>query len=250
MIKVNLLQTAPEPEQRAIVQKATAATQTFLLVLLGIIATVVALGGDYYYWRNQNHVAEAQVQKEEAVAREYAQLAERGRQLQQQKQSIDDRINIIKQLKSDQSGPVNMLSRINERLPVEPGLYLLLVKEKGKQVGIFGSSTSEETITAFARRIEQSHGLFSDVEIITINPAKFSSRDKLVGHITELLSEMDVSSFNIEQIAGVGASEGSMPSGILFAIKCKYSPGSENAQTPGKNVAANTSGRDAVAALR
>lgn len=250
MIKVNLLQTAPEPEHRAVVAKATAATETLLLVLLGLVATVVALGGGYYYWNNQNRLVAAQVEKEEAQAREYSRLAEQGKILQQQKQAIDDRINIIKQLRSDQSGPIKLLSRINERLPADPGFYLLLVKSKGKQVGIFGSSTSEEMITAFARKLEQSKGAFTGVEITTINPAKFSGRDKLVNHITEVLSDMEVAGFNVEQITGVSSEEGTVPSGILFAIKCNFSLSAGGAATPGKNVAENTKARNTVAGLQ
>lgn len=251
MIRVNLLQTAPEPEQRAVVAKATAATQTLLLALLGIAATVVTLGGDYYYWNTQNRQVAEQVTKEEALAREYAKLAEQAKQLQERKQSIDDRIRIIKQLQSDQTGPVSLLSRINERLPADPGFSLLLIRASGKRIGIFGSSASEEMITAFAHKIEQTKGAFSGVEITTINPAKFSGRDKLVAYITEVLSSMDVSGVNIEQLAGFSSESGAKPAGILFAITCDFH-GSEGGESkaPGKNVAENAGSSTTVAALR
>lgn len=78
---------------------------------------------------------------------------------------VDARIQVIKELRTIQRSPQHTLESINERIPV--GLKLTSLKQNGNYLILVGNAPSGNIIKEFAKDIEFSGGLFSDVSILT-----------------------------------------------------------------------------------
>ena len=76
-------------------------------------------------------------------------------------------IEAIKHLRAAQQGPVAVLSAINERLPGVGDFSLSVVEQKADTLTIEGSAADEAAVTRFARALEFSDNLFSNVSIET-----------------------------------------------------------------------------------
>src|SRR5215467_8849709 len=128
MVKVNLLQEQqPANEIKRTVRKVSGVTQFLLMLGISIFALMLIVGLDFIQAKRQSDSVKAQLAEQEQRAEELKKLTARREELAKQKQAVDDRIAIIKQLKSAQSGPVTMLSQLNKR--PEPGIYLFTIKQ-------------------------------------------------------------------------------------------------------------------------
>lgn len=165
MIRVNLLEGTAE--QRVSVQKTRAAAkhgqQIFMLVAALLIA-LVALGVDHLWTTSANTQAKEEFDREQEVARQLEADKKRKDQLEAELKQIEERIKLIKQLRAEQKGPVAMLSAINERMPGgQADFKLTTITQKGENLVIIGQSISQQVVADFARQLEFSNGLFTNV---------------------------------------------------------------------------------------
>jgi type IV pilus assembly protein PilN len=165
MIRVNLLEGTAE--HRVSVQKTKVAAkrgqQVFMLVA-AMLLFFVALGVDHFMTNSAYNSAKTENDRElEENKKLEADLA-RKTQLEDEMKQLDERINVIKQLRAEQKGPVAMLSAINERMPGGSADFkLTAIVQKGNHVQIIGSSLNQQVISDFARQLEFSNGLFTNV---------------------------------------------------------------------------------------
>jgi hypothetical protein len=148
MIRVNLLEGTAE--QRVSIQKTKVAArrgQQLFMVAAALVIYAIVIGIDYLLTNNAHADAKAQLDKEQAEATKLQGDIDRKNQLEAELKQVEERIKIIKQLRAEQKGPVAMLSAINERLP--------------------GGETDFKLsgIADFARQLEFSNGLFTNVKI-------------------------------------------------------------------------------------
>jgi type IV pilus assembly protein PilN len=78
---------------------------------------------------------------------------------------VENRIKVIKQLRAEQRGPVAVLSRINERIPI--GINLDSITQRGNLMTISGSTSTEGLISSFSKDLEFSGGLFTGIDVQT-----------------------------------------------------------------------------------
>src|SRR5437660_667630 len=110
MVKVNLLQDQQaRVEVKRTVRRVSGVTQQLLTVLVAAFTLVTILGLDYYSTARQSKQAKTELAQQEKRADDLKRLSDQRAELIRQKQSVDDRISIIKQLKGEQSGPVTLL---------------------------------------------------------------------------------------------------------------------------------------------
>jgi len=224
MVKVNLLQEQqPANEIKRTVRKVSGVTQFLLMLVISIVALVLIVGLDFIQAKRQSDSVKAQLVEQEQRAEELKKLTARREELAKQKQSVDDRIAIIKQLKTAQSGPVNMLSQLNKRIP-DTGLYLFAVKQTDKGIALVGRADNEETVQRFVKSLEISDGVFEQPELAMVLPARFSSRDKLKAHVVEMMSEIGAPNVNIDALSNIPEDPKDAQNGksVLFALKCTY----------------------------
>jgi Tfp pilus assembly protein PilN len=225
MIRVNLLQNTVERTSVEVVETAINArgTQQFLLLMIALGACVVASVADYILTVRENTRVKAEVQVEEQRAQQLQELTRQATELQTKNKAVEDRINAIQRLRADQIGPVRLLQMVDSRMPADPNFRLKAIKQgdekenkqprtlrtDGSEVLLInGYSPTEEQVTAFAKNLEFSNGLFTNFRIGT-------------KRVTNPELKM-------------GAADPDLPSGqvVEFIIKCSYNPQTLLTQSP------------------
>jgi|GEM_PF-740772 len=242
MTRINLLQFTPGPESNKATQIATSVFPQAIMVIVAALALVMIIGTDYFLVRSQNSEIKERLAKEEEKVAELRKMAARRDELRKQKQAIDDRIRVIKQLQEDQVGPVTLLSQINDRIPDSSDFYLYVVRQKDQRLALVGFSLSEERVAKFAKDFEFSNGVFESPEITTVVPVSFTSGEKLLAHITEQFNDFDIRHADLDREATNGEKaerpktkldlalekavkdRGDDPNKLFFIIKCSYKP--------------------------
>ncbi|HEX7956782.1 MAG TPA: PilN domain-containing protein [Pyrinomonadaceae bacterium] len=220
MIKVNLLDSVTERQSSAAVVEEKVSNPAARFWVLG--AAVCALLGlgmvfDFYSASAAQRKAKAELERQQQVAQQMAQVNKEQAELEKKLKDIQSRIEVIKKLRSAQQGPVSLLSDLNARLPKDPDFRLETIEQKNGELTIEGQSPNEFAVTQFGRSLEFSDGLFLNVGIeaerkpVEINAADYSAAEGPID-----------ASFK--------------PEVFKFKIKCRYGPNQPppSAETKGK----------------
>ena len=178
MIRVNLLEGTAE--HRVAVQKTKVAArrgQQLFMVAAALTIFMIALAVDHLWTTNARTEAQAQLDHEQEVAKKLEADVQKKNVLEAELKQVEERIKIIKQLRAEQKGPVAMMSAINERMPGGPADFRLdQITQKGTHLQIVGTSVNQQVIADFARQLEFSNGLFSNL-VPTIESSEVKSDD-------------------------------------------------------------------------
>ena len=178
MIRVNLLEGTAE--HRVAVQKTKVAArrgQQLFMVVAALAIFLAALAVDHLWTTNAHAEAQTQLDHEQEVAKKLEADVQRKNELEAELKQVEERIKIIKQLRAEQKGPVALMSAINERMPGGPADFRLdQITQKGAHLQIIGTSLNQQVIADFARQLEFSNGLFSNL-VPTIESQEVKSDD-------------------------------------------------------------------------
>ncbi|MDT5060295.1 MAG: hypothetical protein QOH63_754 [Acidobacteriota bacterium] len=226
MIKVNLLDSVTDRAKGvAAVEEKVAnprmQTMLFALVVFGLLAA----GMFYDYSSSASARDDLQNQKteQERIQAQMVAVSKERTDLQKKTADIQARIDAIQKLRASQQGPGTVLREIKARFDSVPGLYLKSVEQKGGEMTIKGESPNEASVTNFARSLEYSSGLFSNLSIET-------QRE---------LAKVDATVKS--PASGPEDPEAPKPEVISFTIKCSYTPvtPAAPAAAPGQAAPAN-----------
>lgn len=166
MIRVNLLEGTAE--QRVSIQKTKVAArrgQQFFMLASALAIFLIAIGIDHLWTQNAHASAKAELEREQAEAKKLEADVKRKEDLERELKQVEERIKIIRQLRAEQKGPVALLSAINERMPGGTvDFKLLSIVQKGAKLHIVGTSTNQQVIADFLKRLEFSDGLFTNLQ--------------------------------------------------------------------------------------
>src|SRR5438477_1724170 len=208
MIKVNLLDSVTERAHSAAVVEEKVANPRARFWLLGAaVFGLLAMGMlfDYVSAAASQMRAKQELEHQQQIAAQMAAVNKEQAELEKKLKDIQTRIDVIKQLRSSQQGPVSLLSEINSRIPADPDFRLESVEQKSGDLVIEGQSPNEYAVTQFGRNLEFSNGLFLNVNIeaerkdAEVNPADYDPKD---GPFDMTLK----------------------PETFKFKVKCKYGP--------------------------
>jgi type IV pilus assembly protein PilN len=167
MIRVNLLEGTAE--QRVSLQKTKVAArrgQQLFMLAAALLIFVIVIFVDHLWTNNAHASAKVELEKEEEQAKKLEADVKRKEDLENEMKQLDERIKVIKQLRAEQKGPVAMLSEINRRMPGgQADFRLLSITQKGDQVQIIGTSLDQQVIANFAKQLEFSNNLFSNLRL-------------------------------------------------------------------------------------
>lgn len=176
MIKINLLPstTTSKGGRRKAARKLSPFAQQMIMALFALAITGVGL----FLWfgslkitiaslKNEKADLEATIAKQEILLREVKNVEEEERQ-------VKEKIEIIKQLQANQSGPVKLLDEISKLLPKGVGLTSLV--ERGGTINLEGNGFNNHEIVAFIDRLKASN-LFSEVFLLVSEQAKLEGFD-------------------------------------------------------------------------
>jgi len=170
MIKINLLST-----QRAKKAKKKVAFEAQLL-WAGLLVIVLAIGWFVGWNMLDQEVALLQAEKGR-VSSELALLKRQVKEVENyeaDKKRVKEKIEVIRQLRKNQSMPVYLLNEISKRLPDR--VWLVSLSEKSGTVDLNGRATTNSEIVDFINNLKAASA-FKDVQIL-------ESRQKKEGEIT------------------------------------------------------------------
>ncbi|HYJ45827.1 MAG TPA: PilN domain-containing protein, partial [Pyrinomonadaceae bacterium] len=170
MIKVNLLDSVTDRAKgvAAVEEKvANPRMQTMLMAL--VVFGLLAAGMLYDYYSSASARDDQQKQKtaQEQIQAQMVAVNKERTDLEKKTADIQARIDAIQKLRASQQGPSAILREIKSRFDSVPGLYLQSVEQKEAEVVIKGQSPNEVSVTNFARSLEFSSGLFTNLSIET-----------------------------------------------------------------------------------
>lgn len=168
MIRINLL-GAPKPKG----VKGMALTMPSMDFNIGspmvviaavlVIATLVNAGYWYKLDREKKSIAD-QMQRAEAKNRELADIKVRYMERQRQADAYKRRVDVIDQLRHNQTGPVELLAMIGDTVNGTEAVWLNSMVDQGASIAIDGTALSSDAVANLITNLQKT-GFFRNVEI-------------------------------------------------------------------------------------
>lgn len=164
MIRINLLGT---PKKKGKRQVAPPSEGGAAVLLIGLVLVVAAVGGNLLYYWKLTHEATAIEQKLKIADAENHRLSEvKSRYLEREK--IKDfykkRVDIIDQLRNNQSGPVTLLNTIAGTVNTTDEVWLSAMTNESGKLNLKGMALSVHGVADLIRNLQRT-GYFKSVEI-------------------------------------------------------------------------------------
>jgi len=168
MIRINLL-GAPKPKNK----RSAVPTVTLEMGEPGspkvkiVVVLALAVAANGLYWTRLDKQAKtiaknmaAAEQKNRELADVKAQYLERQREADNYKRRVD----VIDQLRANQTGPVELLNSIGETVNNTEAVWLSTMKDEGASVDIEGMALSADAVASLINNLQKS-GHFKNIEI-------------------------------------------------------------------------------------
>jgi type IV pilus assembly protein PilN len=169
MIRINLLE-APKPKSK---RSAMPAMPTMEVGDLGsprlkvLIAFGLAAAFNLYTWYHldtQKKAIAQNMMQAEQKNRELADVKQRYMARQREAESYKRRVDVIDQLRNNQSGPVNLMAMVGETVNNTEAVWLNNMKDQGASVDIEGMALSSDAVANLISNLQKT-GYFRNVEI-------------------------------------------------------------------------------------
>ena len=167
MIRINLLGGPRQRGKKSAVSMpdvASAASAPALLMVVALIIGAVANGGYYLHLVRQRDRIEratktAELENHRLSAVKTAYLA-----AEKQKENYKRRVDVIEQLRSNQSGPVELLDLVGKTVSNTDAVWLSSMSEEGNNINVQGMALTPSAVANLMRNLKQT-GYFKSVEI-------------------------------------------------------------------------------------
>jgi type IV pilus assembly protein PilN len=170
MIRINLLGVPKPKSRRARTAVAAPAIELgevgspTLKIFVAVILTIAVNGAYYYRLDNQSQDIAAKMKVAEEQNRKLAIVKTVYMQRQHEADAYKHRVDVIDQLRKNQTGPVNLLNTIGETVNSTEAVWLSSMKDQGANISIKGMALSADAVANLISNLEKT-GYFSDIEI-------------------------------------------------------------------------------------
>jgi type IV pilus assembly protein PilN len=169
MIRINLLE-APKPKNKRSAMPSmptmevgdVGSPRLKVLVVFGL-AAAFNLYTWYHLDAQKKTIAQNMVQAEQKN-RELADVKARYMARQREAENYKRRVDVIDQLRSNQTGPVNLLAMVGETVNNTEAVWLNNMKDQGTSVDIEGMALSSDAVANLISNLQKT-GYFRNVEI-------------------------------------------------------------------------------------
>lgn len=163
MIRINLLAVDREKAKRKtefqVGQKITVACSLIL------VATLVGIGWWYWSLDKRSQKLNDDIAAARAEAQRLNAIIGQVKGFEQQKAQLQQRVQLIEQLRKGQSGAVHLLDALSRSLPAT--LWLTELKQTGADLVIDGRCTTLTSLSDFVAALNKSGYFGSSVELVT-----------------------------------------------------------------------------------
>jgi Tfp pilus assembly protein PilN len=168
MIRINLL-GAPKPKSKkgpAIAMPSMDFNVGSPLMLAAAVLVVTGLGnGAYWYMLDREKKATAEhMQVAEAKNRELSDIKARYMERQKQADAYKRRVDVIDQLRNNQTGPVSLMAMIGDTVNDTEAVWLNSMQDQGASVAIEGTALSSDAVANLITNLQKT-GFFRNIEI-------------------------------------------------------------------------------------
>jgi len=169
MIRINLL-GSPKPKGK---KNVAVSMPSFEFGNLGgpmvQVAAVLLIAGalNFGYWYQldrQKKSIELQTRVAEQKNRELADIKARYMERQKQADAYKRRVDVIDQLRNNQTGPVALLSMIGDTVNSTEAVWLNSLQDQGANVAIDGTALSSDAVANLISNLQKT-GFFKNIEI-------------------------------------------------------------------------------------
>lgn len=169
MIRINLLGGAKPKSKKA----AGVSMPSFdfgnlggpMIQVAGVLLIAVAVNAGYWYHLDREKKSiEVKARVAEQKNRELADIKARYLERQKQADSYKRRVDVIDQLRANQTGPVNLLSTIGDTVNSTEAVWLISMQDQGASVAIDGTALSSDAVANLISNLQKT-GYFRNIEI-------------------------------------------------------------------------------------
>jgi Tfp pilus assembly protein PilN len=168
MIRINLLGVPKQKRgKRSAVAISVLPSEGPSVLFVFLIVAALFLGGNgFYYWRitQERDQLAADLQKAEAENRMLAEVKAKFLEKQKQADQYKRRVDVIDQLRSNQMGPVILLSMVGDTVNKTDAVWLTKMGEEGNTINIEGTALSADAVANLMFNLKKS-GFFKSVEM-------------------------------------------------------------------------------------
>src|SRR5450755_1162812 len=136
-----------------------------IVQVAGVLLIAGALNFGYWYQLDrEKKTIEVQTRIAEQKNRELADIKVRYLERQKQAEAYKRRVDVIDQLRSSQTGPVNLLSMIGDTVNGTEAVWLNSLQDQGANVAIDGTALSSDAVANLISNLQKT-GYFRNIEI-------------------------------------------------------------------------------------
>ena len=160
MIQINLLRE-PTSRRRLWVPKKS---RTWIYTAVVAAAAVVGVLAWYSHLSSAKTTADARLGQLQQESLELARVRAEMQQYEEQRAQLEERAQVIEQLRASQKGPVQLLNAVIASMPAEPRLWLTSLDQQDKSITIEGFAFDVPAIADFIAELGK-HAPFQTVEL-------------------------------------------------------------------------------------
>jgi type IV pilus assembly protein PilN len=162
LIKINLVREGRAVRGTGVAPVAAAAAVTTpgigtnvnnIIVLAFVVLGALAAGGYYFYYKRELAAKQATVEQKAQEAQKLEAIINEVQDYQNRKNSLQQRIDLINQLKQNQKGPVRIMDQISRDLP--DLVWLDSMDISGGRIAINGRGLNPNAIALFVENIKK-----------------------------------------------------------------------------------------------
>ncbi len=136
-----------------------------MIQVAGVLLIAVAVNAGYWYQLDREKKSiEVKARVAEQKNRELADIKAKYLERQKQADSYKRRVDVIDQLRANQTGPVNLLSTIGDTVNSTEAVWLISMQDQGANVAIDGTALSSDAVANLISNLQKT-GFFRNIEI-------------------------------------------------------------------------------------
>jgi type IV pilus assembly protein PilN len=166
MIKINLLGSPSSKHGKSapMTVMPTDGPSPLFAVLIVLVAMVLVNGGWYYKLDKQTKDIQQQLAVADQTQKRLAQVKVAYLEKQRQADMYKRRVDVIDQLRANQSGPANLLATLGDTVNSTEAVWLSKMNDSGPSIDLTGTALSNNAVANLIANLRRT-GMFKSVEI-------------------------------------------------------------------------------------